>query len=172
LPAVGFARGQHERQEMMEHALEPTADPAWTLATEGYDPLRESSLESRFAISNGFLGVRGARATTLGGRWIVPAHAYVAGLFDTPDNEYATPQLVPAAGWVRLKLLLPSGPLVFKPANSVKTTCTCDRRNQLGRAPCDDFKHERIVASTLAAFFTASTSTDRQPQPAGLHHNL
>ena len=37
----------------MEEALEPTADPAWVLTADGYDPLRERSLESRFAISNG-----------------------------------------------------------------------------------------------------------------------
>jgi len=67
----------------MDQALRPTADPGWVLVEDGYDPLRESSLESRFAISNGFLGVRGARATTRGSRWIVPARTYVAGLFDT-----------------------------------------------------------------------------------------
>src|SRR5580704_7253460 len=58
--------------ETMEHALGPTADPTWVLDADGYDPLRESSVESRFAISNGFLGIRGARATTRGARWIVP----------------------------------------------------------------------------------------------------
>ena len=73
----------------MEHALEPTADPAWVLDAEGYDPLREGNLESRFAISNGFLGIRGARATTRGGRWIVPPRTYVAGLFDTSGTEGA-----------------------------------------------------------------------------------
>jgi hypothetical protein len=41
----------------MKHIQEPTQDPAWVLASEGYDPLRETSVESRFAISNGFLGV-------------------------------------------------------------------------------------------------------------------
>ncbi len=108
-----------EREISIEQVLKPTGDPAWTLTVAGYDPLREGSLASRFAISNGFLGVRGARATTRGGSWVVPAQTYVAGLFDTPDNENATPELVPAAGWVRLKFLLPSGPFVYKPATSV-----------------------------------------------------
>ena len=71
----------------MEHALEPTADPAWVLDADGYDPLRESSVESRFAISNGFLGIRAARAITRGARWVVPPRTYVAGLFDTPGTE-------------------------------------------------------------------------------------
>ena len=87
-------------EKAMSQALEPAADPAWVLAVDGYDPLREGSLGSRFAISNGFLGVRGARALALGARWIVPASTYVAGLFDTPDFEQATPSLVPGPGWV------------------------------------------------------------------------
>ncbi len=110
----------------MNRALEPAADPAWVLTVEGYEPLREGSLASRFAISNGFLGVRGARATTLGSRWIVPASTYVAGLFDTPDIEQATPGLVPAAGWVRLQLMLPSGPLVYHPSNILSHRTTLD----------------------------------------------
>jgi trehalose/maltose hydrolase-like predicted phosphorylase len=85
----------------MEHALEPTADPAWVLDKDGYDPLRESSFESRFAISNGFLGVRGARATSRGARWVVPPRTYVAGLFDTLDAERPIPGLVPAADWLQ-----------------------------------------------------------------------
>ena len=73
--------------ETMEDILEPTADPAWVFGVDGYDPLRESSVELRFAISNGFLGVRGARSTTRGARWVVPARTYVAGLFDTSDAD-------------------------------------------------------------------------------------
>lgn len=112
----------------MDRVLEPAADPAWVLTVDGYDPLREGSLASRFAISNGFLGVRGARATTLGARWIVPASTYVAGLFDTPDIEQVTPGLVPAAGWVRLQLMLPSGPLVYHPSNILSHRTTLDMR--------------------------------------------
>jgi trehalose/maltose hydrolase-like predicted phosphorylase len=66
--------------ETMERALEPTADPAWVIVADGYDALRERCLESRFAISNGFLGVRGTRAITRGARWVVPPRTYVAGL--------------------------------------------------------------------------------------------
>ncbi len=116
------------REMTMDNALEPTADPSWLLTVKGYDPLREGSLASRFAISNGFLGVRGARATTLGALWVVPAHTYVAGLFDLPNIEMATPQLVPAAGWVRLKLVLPSGPLVYHPSNVASHRTTLDMK--------------------------------------------
>jgi len=101
----------------LDQALRPTADPGWVLVEDGYDPLRESSLESRFAISNGFLGVRGARATTRGSRWIVPARTYVAGLFDTGATPEAVPALVPAAGWLDVHLRLGGQPLAPHPGD-------------------------------------------------------
>jgi trehalose/maltose hydrolase-like predicted phosphorylase len=101
----------------MEHALDPTADPAWVLEVEGYDPLCEGNLESRFAISNGFLGIRGARATTRGARWIVPPRTYVAGLFDTSGTQGAVSELVPASDWLQGRILLPGGPLVNHPGD-------------------------------------------------------
>jgi trehalose/maltose hydrolase-like predicted phosphorylase len=112
----------------MEQALEPTADPAWVLHAEGYDPLRESSVELRFAISNGFLGVRGARSTTRGARWVVPPRTYVAGLFDTPGTAGATPGLVPAADWLQIRILLPDGPLVHHPGEVTSHRMTLDVR--------------------------------------------
>ncbi len=74
----------------MTPVLAPTADPDWIFSVDGYDPLRENSVESRFAISNGFLGIRGARSATRGERWVVPARTYVAGLFDASGAEHST----------------------------------------------------------------------------------
>jgi trehalose/maltose hydrolase-like predicted phosphorylase len=110
----------------LEQVLQPTADPAWVLDAEGYDPLREGSLESRFAISNGFLGIRGARATTRGARWIIPPRTYVAGLFDTPGTEGAIAGLIPAADWLQGRILLPGGPLVRHPADAFSHRMTLD----------------------------------------------
>ena len=97
-------------RETMEHVLASTADPAWVLDGDGCDPLRESNYGSRFAISNGFLGVRGARAVNRA-RWIVPPRTYVAGLFDTPSAEQTIPELVPAADWLGAQVLLGGGSL-------------------------------------------------------------
>ena len=83
---------------MMDHALKPTADTAWVLEAAGYDPLREGSLESRFAISNGFLGIRGARAITRGERWVIPPRTYVAGLFDRPVTKSSPESSQPPIG--------------------------------------------------------------------------
>jgi trehalose/maltose hydrolase-like predicted phosphorylase len=112
----------------MEHALDPTADPGWVLEADGYDALRETTIESRFAISNGFLGIRGARAMTRGARWIVPARTYVAGLFDTPGTGSGAPGLVPAADWLQVRILLPSGPLVHHPKDVSSHRITLDMK--------------------------------------------
>ena len=90
----------------MRDALRPTANPAWVLAVDGFDPLRESIVESRFAISNGFLGVRAARAVSHGARWVFRSRTYIAGLFDTPDPEHGVPVLVAAADWLRIRATL------------------------------------------------------------------
>jgi trehalose/maltose hydrolase-like predicted phosphorylase len=112
----------------MERALAPTPDPAWVLHAEGFDPLRESSVQSRFAISNGLMGIRGARSTTRGARWVVPPRTYVAGLFDTASTATATSDLVPAADWLEVRILLPSGPLVRHPGDVKSHGMTLDLR--------------------------------------------
>ena len=95
--------------ETMQHRLAPTADPTWVFGEEGFDPNRERIVGSRFVISNGFLGVRGAR-------WGVPGRTYVAGLFDTAGTGHATRGLVPAPDWLRVCILLQGRPLTHHPA--------------------------------------------------------
>jgi trehalose/maltose hydrolase-like predicted phosphorylase len=112
---------------MMDDLLEPTADPAWLLHADGYDALRETSIASRFAVSNGFLGVRDARTMTRGADWGVPRHSYVAGLFDAPSAQVA-PGLVPASGWLQVRILLPGGPLVRHPSDAESHRMTLDLR--------------------------------------------
>ena len=99
----------------MLRALEPTRDSDWLVIEEGYDPRLESSVEARFTVSNGFLGVRGARSISRGPTWVSWLHTlrwaswprtYVAGLFDTPNIEPPVPALVPVADWLRLRVLL------------------------------------------------------------------
>lgn len=95
-------------------AFDLTPDPAWRLDAVGYDPFRETSRQSRFAISNGLMGVRGERAFTRGERWITPSRTSVAGLFDTSDATDALPRLVPAPDWLQVRLVLPDGPMVHE----------------------------------------------------------
>ena len=140
----------------MEHPLTPTADPAWVLDADGFDPLLESSAESRFAISNGFLGIRATRAVTRGARWVVPPRTYIAGLFDTPAAEPAAPGLVPAADWLQIRILLPGGPLVHHPADVSSHRMTLDLKrgallseSRWLRAPDADDPDVGIHARTL-----------------------
>jgi trehalose/maltose hydrolase-like predicted phosphorylase len=129
---VGCARIQSllrsKEFDNMQRALKPTADPGWILEEEGYDPLRETSIESRFAVSNGFLGVRGAREISRGPMWVSWLHTlswaswpriYVAGLFDTPNTEPPVPALVPVADWLRARILVNGKPLLRHSGNTL-----------------------------------------------------
>ena len=88
-------------------ALGATPDPAWTIEQHGFDALRDSSRESRFAISNGVLGVRGGRAVNRRQECGEHPHTLVAGLFDTAGSDQPIPGLVQAPGWLRVRLSLP-----------------------------------------------------------------
>ncbi len=112
----------------MEHTLQPTADPAWVLHDDAYDPLRESSRESRFAISNGFLGVRGGHSINRGACHVVPPRTYVAGLFDTLGPEQPIPGLVTAADWLEVRISLGGEPLMHSPGNGSSHRRTLDLR--------------------------------------------
>jgi trehalose/maltose hydrolase-like predicted phosphorylase len=93
-------------QRSAQQVLEPTADPAWILEQQGFDPLRDNSRESRFAISNGFLGIRGGRTIDrLPGNAIAP-RTYVAGLFDLLHVDQPISALVPAPDWLRIDISL------------------------------------------------------------------
>jgi trehalose/maltose hydrolase-like predicted phosphorylase len=141
-------------RETMGEALDPSPDRRWVLVADGYDPLRETSLESRFAISNGFLGVRGARATTKGSRWIVPARTYVAGLFDTAAAG-AVPALMPGPGWLAARVLMDGRPLVDHPGDVDSHKVTLDLKRGLllteWRSPGPDGPGVRIRTARLVS---------------------
>ena len=50
----------------MMQAVEPTQDSGWILTHEGYNVLTENAVESRFALGNGFLGMRASRPVSRG----------------------------------------------------------------------------------------------------------
>lgn len=95
----------HQRAEQM---LEPTADPAWIFEQQGFDPLRDSSRESRFAVSNGFLGIRGGRTINRVPGTAIAPRTYVAGLFDMVHADQPISALVPAPDWLRIDISLSS----------------------------------------------------------------
>ena len=115
-------------QATMHDALKPTADPAWVICGDGDDPLRESCLESRFAVSNGFLGVRGGRAIARGARSVEPTRMYVAGLFDTPGTDRATAALIPASDWLQVHVAPAERPLADQPGETLSRRLVLDMR--------------------------------------------
>ncbi|MDQ2859279.1 MAG: glycoside hydrolase family 65 protein [Pseudomonadota bacterium] len=97
----------------LPQALAATPDPAWRLEQPGFDPLRESSRESRFAISNGFLGVRGGRAIHRIDDTAAAPRTYIAGLFDVSGTDQPIPALVPGPDWLRVSISMPKDPSPF-----------------------------------------------------------
>ena len=121
--ASGLSRRGSTGVWKMESLLEPTTDLAWVLATEGFDALREAIYESRFAISNGSIGLRAGRVVSRGERWDVPHRAYLAGLFDIPGPELPCLHLFPVRGSRSFGLCFPA----------VRSSTTLPRRSRIAR---------------------------------------
>lgn len=107
----------------VEEALAPTDDPNWVLSEDGYDTTREAGIEARFAVGNGFLGVRASRSVSRGPTWTSYQNnlswaswprTYVAGLFDTPNTEPPVPALVPAPDWLRVRIWIGGKPALIR----------------------------------------------------------
>ncbi len=79
----------------------PTADQKWLLVEEGFSLSREHEIESLFAVSNGYVGTRGALAE--GSRLSSPA-TFVAGIFTVDHKTGPIPKLAVASDWVRLQV--------------------------------------------------------------------
>ena len=114
----------------MESLLEPTADQTWLLSKHGYDPVREDIYEARFAISNGFLGVRAGPAVRRELRWVEPNRTYIAGLFDTSGPENPISRLVAAPGWLQVRIIS-RGELLLHDVSKVTSSSALDMRRGL-----------------------------------------
>lgn len=128
----------------MNDLFEPTADPAWRLTEAGYDPLRQSSRETRLAISNGFLGVRGVRALTRGEDRTAPGRTSVAGLFDTASPPCSVSARAPGPDWLRLRLATSSGPIAHDPDEVSDHHMTLDMKRGLVLTECQHAEAENL----------------------------
>ena len=149
----------------MLEALEPTRDPGWVLSHEGYNVLTESAVESRFALGNGFLGMRAARSVSRGPtwlswlgyiRWASWPRCYVAGLFDIPNTEPPVPALVPIADWSRVRIVLDGEPLLAREGEMLAGVRRLDLRRGVllsswtHRTPAGDHRHRARAAPPVA----------------------
>lgn len=129
----------------MKQALQPTADAAWVLNDDGCDPLRESDRETRFTVSNGFLGARATHAVNRSFRRLVSPNTYVAGLFDTPDTDRPVPERVFTPDWLDIRIGLAGGPLVHHFGQGPSHPLTLDMRRGVALAEC------RLVEGTAVS---------------------
>lgn len=120
--------------------LAPTPDAGWSLTAHRRGHIHEACVESRFAVSNGFLGVRGGRAVVRSARWIMPPQTYIAGLFDTPLERDSGPELIPAASWLGVRISLPFKILTQRPFSRPAYHMTLDMRHG---TVMTDWKHSQ-----------------------------
>ena len=127
-------------EPVMDEGLAPTQAPGWVLSHHGYSVMTESIIESRFAIGNGFMGMRASRSVSRGPtwvswlgflRWASWPRCYVAGLFDTPNTEPPVPALVPVADWSRLRIVLDGEVLLAREGEMIMGLRQLDMRRGL-----------------------------------------
>ena len=105
-----------------------TPDPGWTLEEVGYEPAIEHEVESRLAISNGFLGVRASlEQPTAASR----PRTYLAGLYDIADGAYAIPALAPAPDWLAFGVWVNGESISHEAGETLSFRRTLDMRRGL-----------------------------------------
>jgi HAD superfamily hydrolase (TIGR01509 family) len=124
----------------MQAVFEPTGERGWVLSHRGYSILSESVVEARFALANGFLGMRATRSVSRGPswlswlgylRWASWQRCYVAGLFDIPNTEPPVPALAPIADWSRIRILLDGKVLLAREGEVLRSSRQLDMRRGL-----------------------------------------
>ncbi len=78
-------------------------DSTWVLREEGYESVRERGVESRLAVSNGFLGLRASIEQPTDAS---APRTYVAGFFDTSAKDQVGPRLISGPDWLRLHVVV------------------------------------------------------------------
>lgn len=78
-------------------------DSTWALREEGYEPARERSVESRFAVGNGFLGLRASIEQPTDAS---APRTYVAGFFDRSGRDRVGPRLISGPDWLGLRIVV------------------------------------------------------------------
>ncbi|PTS83222.1 MULTISPECIES: glycoside hydrolase family 65 protein [unclassified Caulobacter] len=139
----------------MTDLFDQTTEPAWLLTEHGYDPLRQSSRETRQTVSNGFLGVRGAAALTRGSGAAAPGRTFIAGLFDTMPGGSSPSVRVPGPDWLRVRLTCGGEPVAHDPGAGSDHKMVLDMRHGQVSTACRhptadglqlDLKSLRIVS--------------------------
>lgn len=100
-------------------------DPGWSLEVIDFEPLLERDNESRLAVGNGLLGVRGSLEIQSSAS---RARTYVAGLYERVSGSSAVPFLPSAPDWLRLSLTIDSQEIAFNGERNSLRSRTLDMR--------------------------------------------
>ncbi len=116
------------RLKPLKRVFERVSSRQWFLVVHGYEPALEHDIESRFAIGNGFLGVRGSL--------LQPTRAsrprtYIAGLFDASGADHPVPSLVSAPNWLRIRLYIDGTELSLEGGRTIEHFRALDFRRGL-----------------------------------------
>src|SRR5215212_8543128 len=113
------------RLDWVAAALSVPDEPAWRLEEQGYQAALEHDVESQFAISNGFLGVRGSlEQSTVASR----PRTFIAGFFDTLPSDPPIPALVHGPDWLRFDLIVAGERLALERGETLAHGRTLDLR--------------------------------------------
>ncbi len=124
----GGSRPIRSAGELLERLLVPTRDPHWTVREDNYEPALEHEIESRFAVSNGFLGTRASLEQPQRGS---RPRSYVAGFFG-PKLDGATGRgLIPGPDWSGIQIALDGQPLTLKAGETMSHSRTVDLQRGL-----------------------------------------
>jgi trehalose/maltose hydrolase-like predicted phosphorylase len=104
--ALGVLPAPAVPAEVDEPAVAPPPADGWVVERTGYDPVTEASSETLFALSNGYLGIRGTADED--GPGSMPG-AYVAGLFD--GTVAGQEDLVVIGDWAATQITVDGRPM-------------------------------------------------------------
>ena len=97
----------------------------WQIREGGYEPALEHEIESRFAIGNGFLGLRGSLDQPTN---ISRLGTFIAGLFDLQNEAPQIPVLIAGPDWLQVCLEVDCQAVSLEVSTTLKYTRTLDLR--------------------------------------------
>ncbi|MDO8691555.1 MAG: glycosyl hydrolase family 65 protein, partial [Dehalococcoidia bacterium] len=103
----------------------PTRDAGWLLVDEGFNLAREHEIESLFAVSNGYVGMRAVLAER--SKMSSPG-TFLAGVFAIAHKSDSIPELAVAPDWMHLNIAVDGRELHLEEGEVLEHRRTLDMR--------------------------------------------
>lgn len=108
----------------------PPSDPEWLLVEEGFQLVREHEIESLFALSNGYVGVRGSLEE---GTSLSRPATFIAGVFGRDPRPGSVPELFAGPDWLGRALVVEGESLLPETAENLEHRRVLDMRQGILR---------------------------------------